>query len=135
MRPSPSGSLLLQTPAPGDDDDDNDDERTSTGARPGPVHLCVILHGLWGSPAHVDYLKESLLRHAASEELRRRPDQAGPDRARLAVYVSESNATSSGHLYDGFDVCAERVVAEIDAEVDRIASEEAGTVEKFSIVG
>ncbi|GAA5861338.1 hypothetical protein JCM3774_000215 [Rhodotorula dairenensis] len=120
-------------------DDDDDDQRQLQGAAvpsdgaPGKrsgstaVHLCVILHGLWGSPAHVDYIKEALLRQAA--ELDQRPE------SRLAAFVSKSNSTSSGHLYDGFDVCAERVVDEIDAEVERIASDEGGTVDKFSIVG
>lgn len=98
----------------------------TSAAKASAVHLCVILHGLWGSPAHVAYLKDSLLRQA---------DSTQSDGTKLVVFVSAANSTSSGHLYDGFDVCAERVVEEIDAEVGRIASEEGGTVEKFSIVG
>ncbi|TKA50838.1 hypothetical protein B0A53_05914 [Rhodotorula sp. CCFEE 5036] len=100
----------------------------TSAANASTVHLCVILHGLWGSPAHVAYLKDSLLRQAELQ-------LADSADTKLAVFVSAANSTSSGHLYDGFDVCAERVVEEIDAEVERIASEEGGTVEKFSIVG
>lgn len=108
------------------------------------IHLCVVLHGLWGSPAHVDYIKESLLAHQGEPTPAKESDEGdAPDtradqalRPKLVVLVSEANSLSSGHLYDGIDVCAERVVEEIDAEIGRLEREEpAGKVTKFSLVG
>lgn len=96
-----------------------------------PVHLCVILHGLWGSPSHVSYLSESLTSHARSTA---QPEAGEEEPIRLEVLVSKANGISAGHLYDGIDVCAERVVEEIDEEVRRLEGEGA-MVERFSIIG
>ncbi|BGP21218.1 lipid particle protein [Rhodotorula toruloides] len=98
---------------------------------PTSVHLCVILHGLWGSPTHVAYLSESLISHARSTTTH---EADGGEATRLEVLVSKVNGISAGHLYDGIDVCAERVVEEIDQEVRRL-EEEGATVVKFSMVG
>lgn len=98
---------------------------------PTGVHLCVILHGLWGSPSHVAYLAESLDAHARPSA---ESDDQGERAIRLEVLVSKVNGVSAGHLYDGIDVCAERVVDEIDAEVERLQGDGAKVV-KFSIVG
>ncbi|BGO98988.1 hypothetical protein NBRC10513v2_000090 [Rhodotorula toruloides] len=97
-----------------------------------PIHLCVILHGLWGSPSHVSYLSESLTAHARFTATPGADTDEEP--IRLEVLVSKTNGISAGHLYDGIDVCAERVVEEIDEEVRRLEGEGA-RVERFSIVG
>ncbi|BGO88481.1 hypothetical protein NBRC10512_003005 [Rhodotorula toruloides] len=98
---------------------------------PTSVHLCVILHGLWGSPSHVSYLSESLTSHARSTA---QPEAGEEESIGLEVLISKANGISAGHLYDGIDVCAERVVEEIDEEVRRLEKEGA-KVERFSIVG
>ncbi|BGP28361.1 hypothetical protein JCM10296v2_000093 [Rhodotorula toruloides] len=98
---------------------------------PTMIHLCVILHGLWGSPSHVSYLSESLISHARSTTA---SESDAGEPTRLEVLVSKANGISAGHLYDGIDVCAERVVEEIDEEVRRLEREGA-KVERFSIVG
>ncbi|GAA5846840.1 hypothetical protein JCM9279_004461 [Rhodotorula babjevae] len=98
---------------------------------PDAVHLVVLLHGLFGSPKHVAYLASALEREAAAQLEHRSDDEAG---RKLVVLVAQSNGLSSAHLYDGIDVCAARVVEEIDAEVERI-ERQGGRVERFSMVG
>jgi len=98
---------------------------------PAAVHLVVLLHGLFGSPKHVAYLAKALEREAAARLERQSDDEACP---KLVVLVAQSNGLSSAHLYDGIDVCAARVVEEIDAEVERI-ERQGGRVERFSMVG
>ncbi|KPV77983.1 uncharacterized protein RHOBADRAFT_50507 [Rhodotorula graminis WP1] len=95
------------------------------------VHLVVILHGLFGSPKHVAYLASALEREAAAQLKARGDDEDG---RKLVVLVVQSNGLSSAHLYDGIDVCAARVVEEVDAEVERI-ERQGGRVERFSMVG
>ncbi|KAL7341107.1 ADP-ribose pyrophosphatase [Rhodotorula toruloides] len=90
---------------------------------PTSVHLCVILHGLWGSPSHVSYLSESLTSHARSTA---QPEAGEEESIGLEVLISKANGISAGHLYDGID--------EIDEEVRRLEKEGA-KVERFSIVG
>ncbi|BGP36251.1 hypothetical protein JCM10449v2_000149 [Rhodotorula kratochvilovae] len=113
--------FLVATPA---SDAPAQDASTEDGTAPA-VHLVVILHGLFGSPSHVGYLASALKREAALHS------SDGPE---VVVLVAQSNGLSSGHLYDGIDVCAVRVVEEIDAEVRRLAWE-GRTVERFSMVG
>lgn len=51
---------------------------------------------------------------------------------RLVVLPASLNENT--HTYDGIDVCAERVVKEIDLEIKRV-EEDGGIVRRFSIVG
>ncbi|BGP36287.1 hypothetical protein JCM10449v2_000185 [Rhodotorula kratochvilovae] len=104
--------------------------------RPYPVHLVTACHGLWGQPAHIAYIKESITRHVARPSApRSRPRDRSPERdVKVVVLVPETNAASFAHTYDGVDVCADRVVDEIDAEIRRI-EQDGGKVERFSIVG
>lgn len=48
--------------------------------------------------------------------------------------VLPASLNENTHTYDGVDVCAERVVKEIDEEIQRITAD-GGTVKRFSIVG
>eukprot|EP01056_Protomagalhaensia_sp_Gyna25_P004921 Protomagalhaensia_sp_Gyna_25__4920@NODE_527_length_3206_cov_243_457847_g411_i0_p1_GENE_NODE_527_length_3206_cov_243_457847_g411_i0NODE_527_length_3206_cov_243_457847_g411_i0_p1_ORF_typecomplete_len420_score32_34DUF676/PF05057_14/1_9e30DUF676/PF05057_14/17Palm_thioest/PF02089_15/1_6e09Palm_thioest/PF02089_15/1_9e02PGAP1/PF07819_13/1_5e08PGAP1/PF07819_13/2_6e02LCAT/PF02450_15/2_7e05LCAT/PF02450_15/5_3e02Lipase_2/PF01674_18/7_7e05Lipase_2/PF01674_18/4_6e02DUF915/PF06028_11/0_00038DUF915/PF06028_11/ len=82
------------------------------------MHLLVAIHGLWGHPIHLKQL-------IASIEATCPPTQ-------LHVLVCESNA---GNLtYDGVDVGAERVTAEIEKRIEELAT--AGTpATKISFVG
>ncbi|BGO88545.1 hypothetical protein NBRC10512_003357 [Rhodotorula toruloides] len=107
---------------------------------PRPVHLVTVLHGLWGSPTHIAYVVDSITRHAArpsAPKSRARdssPTRAAEKKVEVVVLAPRTNAESFAHTYDGIDVCADRVVEEIDAEVQRI-EEDGGKVERFSIVG
>ncbi|BGP21280.1 lipid particle protein [Rhodotorula toruloides] len=107
---------------------------------PRPVHLVTVLHGLWGSPTHIAYVVDSVTRHASRPSaLRSRARESSPSRAaetdvEVVVLAPRTNAESFAHTYDGIDVCADRVVDEIDAEVRRI-EDDGGRVERFSIVG
>lgn len=111
--------------------------------RPYPVHLVTVLHGLWGQPSHVAYIVESVTRHALrpsaprSHARDRSPERSKPstdDDIKVVVHTPETNAVSWAHTYDGIDVCADRVVDEIDDECKRIELD-GGKVERFSIVG
>ncbi|GAA5923326.1 lipase ROG1 family protein [Sporobolomyces koalae] len=95
--------------------------------RPAPHHLLVVLHGLWGSPSHVRYIGESALKHAGPKK-----DGRDADGVQLSVLNAKLNEFTA--TYDGIDLCAERVLSEIDDEMRRIETE-GGRVERFSIVG
>ncbi|GAA5878807.1 hypothetical protein JCM3774_000971 [Rhodotorula dairenensis] len=96
----------------------------ATAARTTPVHLVTVLHGLWGSPQHIQYVVEAVSR------------QATPGTTKVVVLAPSTNAESFAHTYDGIDLCADRVVAEIDAECARITDQDpSARIAKFSIVG
>ncbi|GAA5865090.1 hypothetical protein JCM1840_005736 [Sporobolomyces johnsonii] len=109
---------------------------------PRPVHLVTVLHGLWGSPSHVEYICQSVLTHAARPDApRSQPRSSSPTRASDAdrdndveVVVLPAKLNEFTNTYDGIDLCAERVLTEIDDECKRI-EDDGGRVERFSIVG
>lgn len=92
-------------------------------AAPSFVHLLVITHGLWGNTSHVKYLADSAKAHVKA---------TADGRTRLVVLSAGSHEWV--RTYDGIDVNAERVVEEIDREVERIRAE-GDEVTRFSIVG
>lgn len=94
------------------------------------AHLLVVLHGLWGSPSHVRYIGESALKHHSSTSSGR--GNKGENGIQLVVLNAKQNEFTA--TYDGIDLCAERVLNEIDDEVRRI-EQEGGKIERFSIVG
>lgn len=110
-----------------------------------PVHLVVAVHGLWGDPDNLDFVCNTLIQE--HNGLRApAPDSApspasdlgtpGPtsrsSRAAAAaapppdptaqprLVVLNSTVNRWVNTYDGIDWCAERVIREIDAEIDRI---------------
>ncbi|KAF2817356.1 lipase/serine esteras-like protein [Mytilinidion resinicola] len=81
-------------------------------------HLCVLVHGLWGNPQHLEYLAKSL-REKYPED-------------RLHVLVAKRNAGS--FTYDGIELGGERVTKEIEETLEHHARN--GTeIKKLSIVG
>ncbi|GAA5827101.1 hypothetical protein JCM11251_001118 [Rhodosporidiobolus azoricus] len=92
--------------------------------KPYPVHLISLQHGLWGSPQHIQYLGEAAVKAAAKQGGATKP----------VVLFTQGNSVDWTYTYDGIDVCADRVVEEIDAEIKRIEAD-GGKVEKFSMVG
>jgi dienelactone hydrolase len=100
---------------------------TRTMANNKQYHLVVVCHGLWGSPAHVKTIIAHLREKAESHV------HSG-DNVELVVVPVSTN--EGAHTYDGIDFCAERVVAEIDRQVDQLqADDSSGKVTRFSIVG
>ncbi len=114
----------------------------------GNVHLVVVHHGLWGSPENTAYLCTTLARFhggVATPSSKLTPPEseatlsahadthanAGAD-TRLVVHNSSVNAAD--HTYDGIDWCAERLVAEVYAQITALEDDEA-RVTKLSLVG
>jgi hypothetical protein len=89
---------------------------------PSPVHLVVIIHGLWGSPEHVGHLASTL------EKISGRTTNSTP----LSILIPGSIQWTN--TYDGIDYCAEHVAQEIDQR--RAELEMDGKVlTKFSCIG
>ncbi|GAA5957391.1 hypothetical protein JCM21900_006886 [Sporobolomyces salmonicolor] len=109
---------------------------------PRPVHLVTVLHGLWGSPSHVEYICQSVITHTARPDApRSQPRSSSLARASngdrdkdVEVVVLPAKLNEFTNTYDGIDLCAERVLTEIDDECKRI-EDAGGRVERFSIVG
>ncbi|CAI6332640.1 unnamed protein product [Periconia digitata] len=83
-----------------------------------PDHLCVLVHGLWGSPHHLKFLADSLR------------DKHPEDK--LHILVVKRNAGS--FTYDGIETGGERVANEVEemlAELDPSGHE----IKKLSVVG
>jgi len=89
-----------------------------TGDAAKAEHLCVLVHGLWGKPLHLNHLKNTLL-------------EQHPD-GRLYVLVPNSNAEYL--TYDGIELGAERITHEIEQKVEEL-DKEGAKLSKISIVG
>jgi len=81
-------------------------------------HLCVLIHGLWGNPNHLQFLATSL-RQKYSED-------------RLHILCTKRNAGT--YTYDGIEVGGERVTQEIEEELEQLARD-GKKVKKISFVG
>ncbi|EME49187.1 hypothetical protein DOTSEDRAFT_68054 [Dothistroma septosporum NZE10] len=87
-------------------------------AQHGPDHLAVLVHGLWGNPSHLNYLRDTL--------------RAGFNEESLHILVPTSN--SDNQTYDGIEVGGERVANEIEQKL--AALEQKGhKITKISITG
>lgn len=78
---------------------------THTHSPPGMgtnVHLVLLIHGLWGSPAHL---------RVAGEELEAAWGEGRAGGGELVVMVA--GGMTSQLTYDGIDVCASRVAWEV----------------------
>ncbi|EIW68769.1 hypothetical protein TREMEDRAFT_31933 [Tremella mesenterica DSM 1558] len=107
------------------------------------VHLVVLIHGLWGNPLHLSAAKAELEdawshRHISEEMSGRIPEMKGNDvdgqegENEMIILIPEG--MTSQLTYDGIDVCASRVLYEVDREVDRI--EKSGKIiRQFSVTG
>ncbi|KAJ6591588.1 DUF676-domain-containing protein [Mycena vulgaris] len=81
-----------------------------------PVHLLVLVHGMWGNPGHL-------------AELNRVVKETIP-----ALHVLRAETNQEDSTYDGIDWGGERVAEEIADEVDKLAKD-GRTVTRFSITG
>ncbi|PWY80277.1 DUF676-domain-containing protein [Aspergillus sclerotioniger CBS 115572] len=95
-----------------------DSGRTPAETSRNADHLCVLVHGLWGNPSHLDYITSSL-RDRYSED-------------RLHILAAKRN--SGNFTYDGIEVGGERVAHEVEEALEELA--EAGHhITKLSMVG
>ena len=72
----------------------------------GPIHLLVLIHGMWGNPMHLAEARRVM------EETRGGATAArGPGGERVRVLVAETNRDDG--TYDGIDWGGERVAEEV----------------------
>ncbi|KAG2011830.1 lipid particle protein [Coprinopsis cinerea AmutBmut pab1-1] len=96
---------------------------SSSAATSSPVHLLVLIHGMWGYPGHLAELSR------VAQETHSLP---AADGTRLEVLLAETNREDS--TYDGIDWGGERVAKEIYDKVSEL--EETGSnVVKLSVTG
>ncbi|CEP64062.1 lipase ROG1 family protein LALA0_S10e01398g [Lachancea lanzarotensis] len=94
------------------------------GENPRPIHLVVLIHGLWGNRSHFDYIRTAL----EAEFKARQAQKSGARNEELVVYTTH---LSEGYkTYDGIDVCGVRVAGEVETQI-----RELGTVTQFSVCG
>ncbi|KAF4571074.1 hypothetical protein EYR36_001656 [Pleurotus pulmonarius] len=88
-----------------------------------PVHLLVLIHGMWGHPSHL-------------HQLVRRMEKKHPFSATTGtkLWVLNARTNSEELTYDGIDWGGERVVDEIDAEMADITAG-GGRVTRLSVTG
>ncbi|CAK1355943.1 unnamed protein product [Cercospora beticola] len=81
-------------------------------------HLAVLVHGLWGKPVHLDFVRDTLR------------DQCSEDRLHILVVKS----ITDNKTYDGIEVGGERVANEIEEKIAELEAD--GTrIRKISITG
>ncbi|CAL5870339.1 uncharacterized protein PFLUO_LOCUS4575 [Penicillium psychrofluorescens] len=80
-------------------------------------HLCVLVHGLWGNPSHLDYVASALRK--------RHGDQ---------LYILSAKGNSGNLTYDGIETGGERLAHEIEQTLDDLSSK-GHKITKFSMVG
>ncbi|KAH8930249.1 DUF676-domain-containing protein [Atractiella rhizophila] len=99
--------------------------------KPRPVHLVVILHGLWGTRDHIAYISRSVKRAAedrlAKEEEAAAAQEVGGEgssvkRKKGKVIVLEAAGNEWTNTYDGIDFCAHRVQEEIISTISALHS-------------
>ncbi|OCL04010.1 DUF676-domain-containing protein, partial [Glonium stellatum] len=81
-------------------------------------HLCVLVHGLWGNPQHLDYLATSLRQRYSDDKLH--------------ILVAKSN--SGNFTYDGIELGGERVTNEIEETLEELARS-GREITKLSVIG
>lgn len=69
------------------------------------IHLLVLIHGMWGNPAHLAHMDKIIREVKGNTES---TVSSGPE---LAVLVAETNRDES--TYDGIDWGGERVAREV----------------------
>ncbi|KAJ5115396.1 hypothetical protein NUU61_001155 [Penicillium alfredii] len=81
-------------------------------------HLCVLVHGLWGNPSHLDYVASALR------------ERHGEDR----IHILCAKGNSGNFTYDGIELGGERLAHEIEETLDALATKN-HKISKLSLVG
>ena len=69
---------------------------------PRPVHLVILIHGLYGSPSNLKVVAEELAKAAEAKE-----------EGEYEVVVHLTKSFSGSHTWDGVDVNAHRAADEV----------------------
>ncbi|KAL8946385.1 MAG: hypothetical protein Q9222_007215 [Ikaeria aurantiellina] len=93
-------------------------ERVSIDPERKADHLCVLVHGLWGNPSHLEYLAKAL-REKHPED-------------KLNILVAKSN--SGSYTYDGIETGGERVTQEVEELLQKL-TDDGAPIAKLSVVG
>ncbi|WVW79800.1 hypothetical protein I302_101770 [Kwoniella bestiolae CBS 10118] len=102
-----------------------------------PVHLIILTHGLYGSSLNLAAVKEELV-NLSTPDIPLSPSTStsasnSSDRAiETVIYLPEG--IKGARTWDGIDVCAYRIVEEIDREIERL-EDEGKDVVGFSVMG
>ncbi|KAI0825686.1 putative serine esterase-domain-containing protein [Irpex lacteus] len=91
-----------------------------------PIHLLVLLHGMWGNPTHLAEMNRIY------SETRGKEDSIGPNGERLHILLAQANKEAG--TYDGIDWCGERIAEEVFEEVKKLEGE-GKTVTRLSVTG
>ncbi|KAN0083073.1 putative serine esterase (DUF676) domain containing protein [Elaphomyces granulatus] len=94
------------------------DIKAPTDSPPKTDHLCVLIHGLWGNPSHLDYLASALQERYGESHL----------------YVLKAQRNTGSFTYDGIELGGERVAYEIEDTLDQLAAK-GYRIRKLSVVG
>jgi hypothetical protein len=89
-----------------------------TSSQSSAEHLLVLVHGLWGNPNHLNYLRDTL--------------QARQSDERLHIFLPKSNADS--FTYDGIEVGGERITNEIEQKIKEL-EQDGAKIKKISLTG
>ncbi|GLI73101.1 hypothetical protein PoHVEF18_001311 [Penicillium ochrochloron] len=81
-------------------------------------HLCVLVHGLWGNPSHLDYVASAL---------RERHDED-------TVHILCAKNNSGNWTYDGIELGGERLAHEIEETLEKL-DKKGQKIKKLSIIG
>ncbi|KAF4120000.1 putative serine esterase (DUF676) [Geosmithia morbida] len=85
---------------------------------PKAQHLCVLVHGLWGNPDHLNNIAKNLRAKYGRDEL----------------YLLLAKRNTGSFTYDGIERGGERVCAELEEEI-RLIEAQGGKITKLSIIG
>lgn len=104
------------------------------------IHLVILVHGLWGTVAHFDYVCSQLesynaLIHDSGGEIDHDLLKSNKQNNRNQVVVYRTTTNQGYFTYDGIDVCGTRVANEISSEVDYLNEIVPEAVKEISIVG
>ncbi|KAF3387561.1 putative lipase [Penicillium rolfsii] len=81
-------------------------------------HLCVLVHGLWGNPSHLDFVASAL---------RERHDED-------TVHILCAKNNSGNWTYDGIELGGERLAHEIEETLEKL-DKTGQKIKKLSIIG
>ncbi|KAL4065871.1 putative serine esterase-domain-containing protein [Scleroderma yunnanense] len=90
------------------------------------LHLLVLIHGMWGNPAHLTRMQEIIQQTMGAIE------NSGSEPIELVVLVAQTNRDE--WTYDGIDWGGERVAEEVMNEVMKY-EKQGRRVTRFSVMG
>nr|XP_019012466.1 uncharacterized protein I206_03314 [Kwoniella pini CBS 10737]OCF51247.1 hypothetical protein I206_03314 [Kwoniella pini CBS 10737] len=99
-----------------------------------PVHLIVLTHGLYGSSINLAAVKEELINLSSPLPLPSSPSTSRSAGPALETVVYLPTGIKGPKTWDGIDVCAHRIVEEIDREIERL-EDDGKDVVGFSVMG